>query len=297
MIRTMKPQQLQQPPAPGYDSVRGARAGQGALQGSDAGAAGDARSGLTPSAASTASQGFAAKPGAWVELGLTLPIFLIYHLGVVFLGIQNATDFLTHGMLYVADGNTSRYLAITCALGVVFIGVFWFLGRGQTFSVAKFVQVAVEGAIYAYIMSFAGSYLVGKVFGGVLNQESKLTGFIMSLGAGFYEEITFRVLLFGLGAKFLVWFWTGKKLRLVGSNHGFALSLKIVSLAMFWAIFAAFVFSGIHYVGAISDAFAFKSFFFRAILGLALTLIYATRGFAAAVWTHALYDVWVLTLG
>ena len=30
------------------------------------------------------------------------------------------------------------------------------------------------------------------------------------------------------------------------------------------------------------------------VLGLVLTLIYATRGFAAAVWTHALYDVWVL---
>jgi len=30
------------------------------------------------------------------------------------------------------------------------------------------------------------------------------------------------------------------------------------------------------------------------VLGLALTLIFATRGFAAAVWTHALYDVWVL---
>jgi len=25
-----------------------------------------------------------------------------------------------------------------------------------------------------------------------------------------------------------------------------------------------------------------------------LTLVYATRGFAAAVWTHALYDIWVL---
>jgi len=32
----------------------------------------------------------------------------------------------------------------------------------------------------------------------------------------------------------------------------------------------------------------------RAVLGLALTLVYSMRGFAAAVWTHALYDVWVL---
>jgi hypothetical protein len=25
-----------------------------------------------------------AKPGAWVDLGLTLPLFVVYHLGVVF---------------------------------------------------------------------------------------------------------------------------------------------------------------------------------------------------------------------
>jgi hypothetical protein len=51
-----------------------------------------------------------------------------------------------------------------------------------------------------------------------------------------------------------------------------------------------------HYVGALGDAFDLRSFVARAVLGLALTLVYAMRGFAAAVWTHALYDVWVLVL-
>ncbi|MBL9109934.1 MAG: CPBP family intramembrane metalloprotease, partial [Myxococcales bacterium] len=32
------------------------------------------------------------KPGAWVDLGLTLPIFVIYHLSVIFLDVKNATD-------------------------------------------------------------------------------------------------------------------------------------------------------------------------------------------------------------
>jgi hypothetical protein len=45
-----------------------------------------------------------------------------------------------------------------------------------------------------------------------------------------------------------------------------------------------------------ADGFQLISFTFRAVLGLLLTLIFATRGFAAAVWTHAIYDVWVLVL-
>lgn len=61
-----------------------------------------------------------------------------------------------------------------------------------------------------------------------------------------------------------------------------------------WAVVCAIVFSGVHYVGSMGDSFALPSFLFRAVLGLALTLIFVTRGFAAAVWTHAVYDIWVL---
>ena len=45
-----------------------------------------------------------------------------------------------------------------------------------------------------------------------------------------------------------------------------------------------------------SGAFVLQTFVFRAVCGLILTAIYAFRGFAPAVWTHALYDVWVMVL-
>jgi hypothetical protein len=61
-----------------------------------------------------------------------------------------------------------------------------------------------------------------------------------------------------------------------------------------WAIVSAAVFSGMHYIGPLGDAFDERSFVARAVLGLALTLVFAMRGFAAAGWTHALYDMWVL---
>jgi len=63
-----------------------------------------------------------------------------------------------------------------------------------------------------------------------------------------------------------------------------------------WAVVSAAAFSGMHYVGALGDRFDMRSFVARGVLGLALTLVYALRGFGAAVWTHALYDMWVLVL-
>jgi hypothetical protein len=100
--------------------------------------------------------------------------------------------------------------------------------------------------------------------------------------------------LFGLGSKLLVWLLSHQRVGLVG--QGSSLSLRSVAIMVVWALVCAGAFSGMHYVGSMSDDFALKTFVARAVLGLALTLVYATRGFAAAVWTHALYDVWVLVL-
>lgn len=235
------------------------------------------------------------KPSAWVELALTLPVFVLYHLGVVFLGFQNATDFLTRILMVAAEGSTLKYLAITGLFAVIGAGVFAFLGRGSSFGLGKFVQVACEGAIYAILGRVIAGYAVGRLFAGPIAGEGRFAGFVMSLGAGFYEELAFRVFLFGLGAKALVWFWHGRKLTLVGPGS-FGGALRSLGIVSAWALICGVLFSGMHYVGELSDPFALKSFLFRLILGLFFTVIYATRGFAAAVWTHALYDIWVLVL-
>ena len=56
----------------------------------------------------------------------------------------------------------------------------------------------------------------------------------------------------------------------------------------------SFAFSAWHYVGDLGEPFELRSFVFRAVCGLLFSVIYAFRGFAPAVWTHTIYDVWVL---
>jgi membrane protease YdiL (CAAX protease family) len=243
------------------------------------------------------------KPGAWVDLGLTLPIFLAYHAGVIFLRVQNATDVVTGPMLRAAEGNRGVYLLITASIGVLFTLVFGIIGRGQAFRPAKFVQIAIEGVIYAVVMRMGAAYVVGKLFaasapGGAVaaaKPQGPFVGLVMSLGAGFYEELAFRVLLFGLGAKVFVWLFAREPYGVVG-NVPRHLTVRAFAVALAWALVSAVLFSGVHYVGAFGDAFELPSFVFRLVLGLVLTTIFVTRGFAAAVWAHSLYDIWVLVL-
>jgi hypothetical protein len=244
-----------------------------------------------------------AKPGAWVDLALTLPIFIAYHAGVIFLDMKNATDVVTGPLLRAAEGNREVYLLITASIGVVFAGVFGALGRGQAFRAGKFVQIALEGVLYAILMRVGAAYVVGRMFaavgsggaGAALKHESPFVGVVMSMGAGFYEELAFRVLLFGLGAKVVVWMFARQRYNVVAGEPR-QLTFRAGLMAMGWAVVAAAVFSGVHYTGPFADPFELQSFVFRLTLGLVLTLIFVTRGFAAAVWAHALYDVWVLVL-
>ena len=56
-------------------------------------------------------------------------------------------------------------------------------------------------------------------------------------------------------------------------------------------------FAAYHYVGEGADPWDVGSFAFRCAAGAVLALIYFIRGLAAAVYTHAFYDVFLhLTL-
>lgn len=222
------------------------------------------------------------KSDAWTDLALTLPIFVLYHLGVVFLPTRNAADLVTSELSALAKGSLPLYAGLTIAGGAAFAGVLCFFGRGHSFSKSRFLGIFIEGAAYAMIMRAAGSHVVGSLRLAGAGGYDPLSGLVMSAGAGFYEELVFRVGLFGVGA------WL---IKLV-------LGRGVVGLAprLGWALGCAIVFSAWHYVGALGDPFQLQSFVFRAVCGLVLTAIYALRGFAPAVWTHFLYDVWVMAL-
>ena len=221
--------------------------------------------------------------GPWTDLGLTLPVFVGYHLGVVFFPIRNAADVVTRELVALADHSLMAYGALTLALGGLFVSVLMMLGRGHTLRWERFAFVAFEGIAYAILMRLVASYVVGRLLLAAA-PASATESLVMALGAGFYEELAFRVGLFGLGAKLLN--------VVVPSLTSMGRLLRKLA----WAAVAAAVFSAWHYVGDLGDPFELRSFLFRWVAGIVFTAIYAVRGFAPVVWTHTLYDIWVLAL-
>lgn len=220
--------------------------------------------------------------GPWADLALTLPVFVGYHLGVAFLPVRNAADVVTRELTLLAENSLSEYIGLTLGIGAAFAFVLLMAGRGHTLRASRFVFVGIEGIAYAIAMRLAGQYVVSRLALVAGIPEGKFSALVMSLGAGFYEEIAFRVGLFGLGLRLV--------LGLIGSVSRFKRAL----LALAWALATSVAFSAWHYVGDLGEPFDMRSFVFRSVCGLAFTAIYAFRGFAPAVWTHTIYDAWVL---
>ena len=100
----------------------------------------------------------------------------------------------------------------------------------------------------------------------------------LSLGAGLFEEVVFRVVLVGCLIALFGLLW----------RRWLAVGLGIVV--------AAFLFSLAHYVGPHGDLFALESFLYRWIAGLLFSLLFYWRGFAITAYAHAAYDVQVFLL-
>ena len=144
-----------------------------------------------------------------------------------------------------------------------------------------FLYLIIESMVYAILLAFIIFYVVQSILmldaSMALSEMSKLQLFALSLGAGLYEELFFRVILISV-LVFLI---------------SRVLSKKWLTYLVS-ALIAAFLFSTVHYIGEFGDPFTIGSFLFRFLFGLALNGIYVLRGFGTAAWTHALYDLLVI---
>ncbi len=221
------------------------------------------------------------------SLVLVLPLFVLYQVGILASdGIKNGVDFITPKLWMLSGGERLNYLGLNLLILVVFVGVLFGLRRREAFRPKLLAPVLAESVVYAIfsggavlqLMSALGlqALLASGAGGGEFGLVQKL---VLSLGAGFYEELVFRLFLMG---------------GLYGALTRWAKDIPVWVSAGIAVVFSSLVFSAIHHFGALGDPFTLGVFLFRFFAGVLLALIFYLRGFAVAVYTHAIYDIIVM---
>ena len=220
-----------------------------------------------------------------------LPLFVFYQVGILLTGgVRNGVDFMSSLLFAIFGNNMSAYLGFNAVVLVGFLVVVARLRSKGELHPRVMPMMILESAVYALLVGVAVNVLI-NVTGlnhllmvpaavGEAAPPSLITKLVMSVGAGFYEELTFRLFLMG-GL-----FFAMHKLAGAGRLWSAVLAVTVSSL----------IFSGVHHLGNIGEAFTMSAFVFRFFAGVVFAVIFQTRGFAVAAWTHALYDVYVMVV-
>jgi membrane protease YdiL (CAAX protease family) len=223
------------------------------------------------------------------SLLFALPLLLLYEglsaalTGSAVEGVRNGADVLLKTLFVGLGGRNGLYV-----FGVLLVGGgAWLVWRDrraarEPYVPGVFAWMALESAAYAAVFGAVVGWLTALVLTGpralAIGGGAALglpTQLVISLGAGLYEELAFRVLLVGALLRVFALLLPG------GRKVGTVLAV----------VLSALIFSAFHYVGSLGDTFTVPSFTFRAIAGVVFSVLYVARGFGIAAWTHALYDL------
>ncbi len=218
----------------------------------------------------------------------SLPLFLIYE-GLIIISQPNADQLVRISVdVWMKAIFTSLGVnAVSFSLFLMLIiGIFILYKEREQLKELHFryfpvllIESTLLGIIIALITSSLTSVLLNFSASDPVSELSYLQKLALSLGAGLYEELFFRVILVSL----FIFIFN----KLFNNKRWASVTAAVV--------LSALLFSAVHYTGSMGDFFTLNSFFYRFLFGLMLNGLYVARGFGVAAWTHALYDVMVIT--
>jgi hypothetical protein len=227
------------------------------------------------------------------SLLFALPLLVFYQVLAVLLShgersIRNGADVILQSLFTAVAGAWGPPLFMACLIAA---GL-WLVARDMRAHGARlrgvvFLAMLGESIVLAAVFGLG----VGGVTSGVLGLLQTLalaptggldpwTHLMVSLGAGIYEELLFRVLLVGA----------------IAAAARALLGWRPVPAGVAATLLGAAIFSAFHYIGPYGDRLQLYSFVFRMVAGVFFSALYLARGFGITAWTHALYDVLLLVM-
>jgi len=221
----------------------------------------------------------------WASLVFIAPFLLIYEGGLLVLGphaVRNGADAWLRSFL---EGlGFGEYFLLPLLTVVILLawhhttrqpwrlrpGLFWGMaGECVLLAFCLLLVLKVQRGL-SHATGLAAALSIGE---DIREHVGAAVGF---LGAGIYEELLFRLVLFsGL-------MWLLRWMRVEPTPR--KLSAVVASSLLFAAA---------HYVGPYGDTLAWFSFLFRFLAGVFFAILFVCRGFGIAAGTHAGYDILV----
>lgn len=248
----------------------------------------------------TVDEYFARSRRLSVSLTFVLPLLVAYEVGVLVTrsASENAVaSYLFKGPLMSFFGQDG-FLVFNAILTISFLAAYSVAEDIEGTLWDLYLAVLVESAAFAVMLGTVVLVVVGAFYGlpsarellSVGGRPGSATGVILSMGAGVYEELFFRLFLLGG----LLWLLHG--LLRPPRREGEPPDLDAELESWTWAALVALVvssllFAAAHHVGPHGEPFALNAFAFRYVCGAMLGVLYLWRGLAVAVYTHAFYDI------
>jgi hypothetical protein len=212
------------------------------------------------------------------------PLLLFYQVGAVFhpptgseSGSWHVVAFLLMLKFFAFFGAAGYILP---PLAVIAILLAWHLARKDKweFSPELYAGMAAESVVWGIPFIVIGMAVLRHMpaFASAAGPPDWQTLAVLSVGAGIYEELLFRLIAILLLSMIFV--------DILELKHAVAVPLII--------LISAVLFSAYHYLG--QESFAPGSFAFRTAIGVYLAGIYIYRGFGIVVGAHAAYDLMVV---
>ncbi|MBH50235.1 MAG: hypothetical protein CMG69_05755 [Candidatus Marinimicrobia bacterium] len=215
---------------------------------------------------------------------LSVPLFLLYEVGIILINSEDLPILRNGGDVLIRN-----FLESFGFLGIYSTGILLILGfllvlfiqRNTLFKSPYRKDVLPKMVAESFLWSLALYFFMGvfrQVYFSITVESAWFAQIVMSLGAGIYEEIIFRLLLITFFVKIIqIIFSWGKNTSLI-----YAIPLSAVLFSLF------------HFIGIYADAPNFPLFLIRFFGGCFLGCLYQLRGFGIAAYTHCIYDLIVV---
>ena len=218
------------------------------------------------------------------SLVFVLPLMAIYEIGTSFLTTAAHRGYQEQIIAFNMTQRLCQLLGFHAQhvppLVVALVLLGWHAARRAKWQVhiGTLICMAFESAALALPLILLSREAV-KILPLAATHGATRDSIIMSLGAGVYEELVFRLILFtSLSAIFR------EPLRI----HPVIGGLGIV-------LISAFAFSGYHYLSP-NEQFTWRTFIFRSIAGAYFGGLFLLRGFGITAGCHSAYDLMILAI-